>query len=427
MSLPSVSHGLAPVRTVLPNGVAVIAKDTRKTAAVTINVALRAGSIGDPPGLDGATFLLSRVIDRGTTTRSADDIAEALESRGVSLSVGVTRHVFSVSCTCLSADFPEVFAVLSDIIRHPRVPETELRTRKGEVATGLRQDEDNPAVRASDALMAQLYGATHPYGRPAKGTLDTVDRLSPNDLLNVHRAGFVPGATSVVIVGAVSTSHAVEVVHAGLGSWHASQGPAIPLPAPERARSRRRHVISMMNKAQADIAYGFTTMTRHDPDYYAFSLLNNVFGQYALGGRLGDSIRERQGMAYYVYSSFDANVAPGPLVVRAGVSGANVDRAIASIDEEIAVLVREGPTAKEHKESTDYLIGSLPRSLETNAGIAHFLQTAEFFGLGMNHDLELPGLLRAVTFDQIKEVATRYLDPGVATVVVAGPYADTQD
>jgi len=185
-------------------------------------------------------------------------------------------------------------------------------------------------------------------------------------------------------------------------------------------------VIPMMNKAQADIAYGFTSMTRHDPDYYALSLLNNVFGQYALGGRLGDSIRERQGMAYYVYSTFDANVAAGPLVVRAGVSGANVDRAIASIDEEIDMLVREGPTAKEHKESTDYVIGSLPRSLETNAGIAHFLQTSEFFGLGMNHDVELPALLRAVTLDQVREVAARYLDPAVATVVVAGPYADSE-
>src|SRR5262245_3714208 len=187
MSAPTVPGGLAPVRTVLPNGVAVIAKDTRKTAAVTVNVAIRAGAIGDPAGLEGAAFLLSRVIDRGTATRSADAIAEAFESRGVALSVGVTRHLFSVSCTCLSSDFPEVFALLSDILRHPRVPDAELRTRKSEVATSLRQDEDNPAVRATEALMAHLYGATHPYGRPAKGTLSTIDRLSADDLLTIHR------------------------------------------------------------------------------------------------------------------------------------------------------------------------------------------------------------------------------------------------
>ena len=84
----------------------------------------------------------------------------------------------------------------------------------------------------------------------------------------------------------------------------------------------------MMNKAQADIGYGFTTIVRSDPRYYAYTLMNNALGQYGIGGRLGDSIRERQGMAYYVFSSFDANVVEGPLIVRAGVNPANVDRAI---------------------------------------------------------------------------------------------------
>ena len=134
------------------------------------------------------------------------------------------------------------------------------------------------------------------------------------------------------------------------------------------AAARTRVVIPMMNKSQADIAYGFTTITARDPAYYAFWLMNVAFGQYAIGGRLGDSIRERQGMAYYVSSSLDANVAPGPLTIRAGVSPANVDRAVASIDEEIARLVRDGLTAQELDESRRYLIGSIPRALETNGG-----------------------------------------------------------
>src|SRR5204862_6998660 len=127
--------------------------------------------------------------------------------------------------------------------------------------------------------------------------------------------------------------------------------PPVGMPPVPHATNRQRLVVPMMNEAQADIADGFTTITRRDPDYYAFWLMNNVFGQYSLGGRLGDSIRERQGMAYYVSSSLDANVAPGPLVVRAGVSPTNVDRAIASIDEEVAAIVRDGVTAKELDES----------------------------------------------------------------------------
>src|SRR5215212_10926668 len=127
-------------------------------------------------------------------------------------------------------------------------------------------------------------------------------------------------------------------------------------------------------------------------------------------------------MAYYVSSSLDANVAPGPLVVRAGVSPANVDRAVASIDEEIVRMVRDGVTPQELDESRRYLIGSIPRSLETNAAIANFLQIGELFGLGLDYDARLPDLLDAVTQDDVNAAARRALDPDRATVVIAGPY-----
>jgi zinc protease len=161
----------------------------------------------------------------------------------------------------------------------------------------------------------------------------------------------------------------------------------------------------MMNKAQADIAYGFTSVRRSDLDYYAHWLMNNILGQYAIGGRLGDSIRERQGMAYYVFSALDANVIPGPFTIRAGVSPANVDRAVASIDEEVQKMATEGPTDQEMTESKQYLIGSMPRTLETNLGIAMFLQTEEFFGLGLDYDLRVPDLLRAVTREEVNAAA----------------------
>jgi zinc protease len=179
----------------------------------------------------------------------------------------------------------------------------------------------------------------------------------------------------------------------------------------------------MMNKAQADIAYGFTTILRSDPAFYAYSLMNNILGEYSIGGRLGDSIRERQGMAYYVYSALDANVIPGPLLIRAGVNPANVDRTLASIDEEITRMASKGPTEQELAESRQYLIGSMPRRLETNVGIANFLQMVEFFGLGMDYDLRVPDLLARVTRDEVHAAARAVLDPTRAAVVIAGPYA----
>jgi zinc protease len=415
---------LNPVRTRLDNGATLLVKQTTTTPAVAVSLSLRAGSIADPPGLAGMTWLLSRVIDRGTATRSAADIAEELDSRGITLTILVTRHAFSIGCRCLADDFEPVLALLADIVMSPSLPEEEIAVRKGEVITSIRQDEDNPAVRATEALMAQLYPGEHPYGRRTKGSIDVVEQLTRDQLRQLHSEQFAPGALTAVVVGDVEPAHAQEMASRLLGGWRKPLPLPIAVPPVHAATARARIVIPMMNKSQADVAYGFTAITRNDPAYYAFWLMNVAFGQYAIGGRLGDSIRERQGMAYYVSSALDANVAPGPLVIRAGVSPANVDRAVASIDEEVVRLVTDGLTPQELDESRRYLIGSIPRSLETNAAIANFLYTAEFFGLGLDYDVRLPDLLNAVTMDDVNAAARSVLDPDRATVVIAGPYED---
>jgi len=225
------------------------------------------------------------------------------------------------------------------------------------------------------------------------------------------------------MVGDIEPARAIDAAGSAFGPWAAAAPPAFELPEVAPASSRRVRVIPMMNKAQTDIAYGFTSVRRSDPGYYAYWLMNNILGQYAMGGRLGDRIRERQGMAYYVFSALDANVIPGPLTIRAGVSPANVDRAVASIDEELLKLAAEGPAESEMTESTQYLIGSMPRTLETNLGIALYLQTEEFFGLGLDYDLRVPDLLRAVTREDVNAAARRTLVPSRATVVIAGPYS----
>jgi zinc protease len=227
----------------------------------------------------------------------------------------------------------------------------------------------------------------------------------------------------VVVVGDVDSARVLDRTETVFGSWRHSAPPALTIPPVVPSTRRQRLVIPMMNKVQADVAYGFVTIARSDPQYYAFWLMNNILGQYAMGGRLGESIRERQGMAYYATSALDANIAPGPLVVRAGIAAANVDRAIASIDAEVDRMVRDGATEKELNESRTFLVGAIPRALETNAAIANFLQTEELFGLGLDYDAKLPDYLGAVTLDEVNAAARRALDVDRATVVIAGPYS----
>lgn len=414
--------GLAPARARLDNGVSVIAKETRTTPAVTLHANLRAGTVWDPAGLTGLAHFVSRTIDRGTRRRGADDLAEQLDRRGVSLAVTVGRHVLSLTCTCLARDFADVLGLLAEVVREPTFPEVEVETRRAEIVTLIRQDDDSPAAVAGDALMAVLYGDAHPYGRPVKGTLESVARIDAAALRQFHAARCVPSSLSLVIVGDVPPTQAVARARECFGDWRGGERDAEPAPPVPAPAARRVRVLPMRGKAQADLAYGFVSIARADPAYDSHWLLNNILGQYALGGRLGDSIRERQGMAYYVFSSLDASLLPGPLLVRAGVSADNVRRAVASVDAELSRLAADGPTEQELAESKEYLIGSLPRTLETNMGIAAYLQMVELFGLGADYDVRVAGLLRAVTLDQVHAAARRVLDPARAAVVVAGPY-----
>ena len=417
----SVTSGLTPVRDVLPNGTVVIVQETSFSPAVTINMVFQAGSLDEPDHLTGLAWFLARTIDRGTTTRSAEAIAEALDDRGVALKATTNRHVLTLSCTCLAEDFQDVLAVVADVARNPIFPQEEIDKRRAETITAIRQDEDNTGIRAAEALQALLYGPDHPYGRPAKGTIESVERFRRDDLVAHHAGRFAPSALSVVIVGDVTAPAAAADVHRAFENWHVTPMPARALPPVPRHPSRQHRTIELPDKSQSDIAYGFTSISRLDPTYYHHWVMNNILGQFGLGGRLAENIRERQGMAYYAFSAFDPSLGPGPLVIRAGVDPANVERALAAIDAEVGGLGRDGATERELLETKQYLIGSIPRMLETNQSIALFLQTAEFFCLGLDHDRRLSALLQAVTLDDVAAAAASVLHPERACVAVAGP------
>jgi zinc protease len=417
----TVTSGLAPVRQVLENGAVVIVQETAFSPAVTINLAFRAGSLEEPDDLPGLAFFLGRVIDRGTVTRSATDIAEALDDRGVALKVSTNRHVIVLTCTCLAEDFHDVLAVVTDVARNPTFPQEEIEKRRAETITAIRQDQDNTGVRAAEALQRLLYGAEHPYGRPAKGSIEIVERFTRADLAAHHRRRFAAETLSMVIVGHVAAADAAGAARTALAGWDGTPAPGRPVPPVPRHTTRQQIAIEMPEKSQADIAYGFTSISRLDPAYCSHWVMNTVLGQFGLGGRLAENIRERQGMAYYAFSSFDPSLGPGPLVIRAGVDPNNVARTIEAIDAEVGALGRDGATERELQETLQYLVGSIPRMLETNQSIATFLQTAEFFGLGLDYDRQLPSLLRAVTLEDVRAAAASVLRPDRASVAVATP------
>jgi zinc protease len=417
----TLTRGLSARRAVLDNGAVVLAQANPASPVVAIQATFAAGSVDDPERLPGVAYLVRRTIDRGTADRPASAIAEQLDDRGVSLWISAARHTFSIACVCLIEDFEAMTALIADVARTPVFPVEEVDKRRLQAITSLREEQDDPSTVAVDLLHEELYGVRHPYGRPVKGTLGGLENAGRQDLVDYHAAYLVPSALRIAVAGDVSTDRAIDQVARAFGDWRGRSAPAAPVPPPppRHARSIRRH--EMPGKVQTDIAYGFTTIRRLDPRYYAFWMMNNVLGQFGLGGRLADNIRERQGMAYYTYSTLEAGVGEGPLVIRAGVDPANVDRTIEAIDAEVRALGTLGPAPDEVEDTRVSLIGSIPRMLETNEAIADFLVQAELFDLGLDFDRRLPDILRAVTLDDVREAAREVLRPDRAAIVVAGP------
>ena len=221
-------------------------------------------------------------------------------------------------------------------------PEQEVAKRKAECLSAIRQDEDNPSVRAVETLLRDALRRVASVRPPAKGTVESVERITRGDLVAFHAERFRPAALSLAIVGHVDAGHALTRARSSSMAGPACHSMSLRL-RPRRRSSRASGAsIDLPGKSQSEIAYGFTAIRRLDPRYDAYFVMNNILGQFGLGGRLADNIRERQGMAYYAFSSLDPSVGVGPLIVRAGVDPDNVERAIEAIDHEVRAAGPDG-------------------------------------------------------------------------------------
>ena len=177
----------------------------------------------------------------------------------------------------------------------------------------------------------------------------------------------------------------------------------------------------LTGKVQADLALGTRAIVRSHPDYYTLSTANLILGRLGLMGRLGESVRERQGMAYYAYSALETGLAGGFWSARAGVNPANIERTIESILEELRGFLRDGPTAEEFSDAIGNLTGSLPLGLETGDSIARVVADMAFYDLGSDYLRRYRALIRALTPEQLTAAMRRHIDPEQLVVAVARP------
>ena len=290
--------------------------------------------------------------------------------------------------------------------------------------SGLDMRAHDTARMAALTFREQAYPKGHPYGRSVSGYKETISDITRDDLASFYQAGFGPRGMLFVIVGGVKTKQAIAQVEEAFGDWDGPSYSRDPLPAVTAPGKPLLKHVPLAGKTQTDIVLGYPGPARNDPAFLDALLCNTVLGIFGLMGRLGDKIREEQGLAYYSYSQIDGGSGPGPWRVIAGVNPADTEQAVESIRAEIRRIREEPIPAEEFGDSQAFLVGSLPLRLETNEGVAGSIMQMELYDLGLDYLQRYGELINEITPARALAAAQKWLDPDAYILSTAGPPAE---
>ncbi len=408
-------------RVTLSNGITIMVRANDNSPSVVIGGHLSCGSLLDTDAKLGLADFTALGLMRGTTRRTFQQIFNALELAGASLSFSAGTLNTGFSGRSLSEDLPLLLDLLADTLRHPVFPLEEIERLRAQFLTGLAQRAEDTAEMAS-ITFDQIVFDGHPYARPEDGWPETIRAIQRDDLAEFHQRSYGPQGMVIALVGAIDPRIAIEQVGETLGDWVNPGQLKLPsLPALKPLMQSITRNVKIPGKFQADLAVGTSGPQRKDPDFIADALGNSALGQFGLGGRIGDEVREKSGLAYYASSSLEAGVGPGSWSVSAGVNPANVQKALDLICREIALFVEKGITEEELGDNQSNFIGRLPLSLESNSGVVHALLNIERYDLGLDYYRNYPDLVRAVTREDVLTAVRKHLHPDRLAIAVAGP------
>ncbi len=404
-------------REVLPNGIRLLVAERPAIPIVVVRVSIRAGSVFDPPDAGGLANLTADLLTRGTAKRTAPELDRAIEFVGGSLETDAGRDTAAVSLAVLKKDLDLGLDLLAEVLLQPAFPEDELKRKVTDIQAAIRRSEENPESVAGRELARVLYPG-HPYARPTSGTVESVGRLTREQVMRFHRERYRPDATAIAVVGDVTEQGIREALLRRLGGWSA---PATPLPVipmtpakpPVESRKLSREL------TQATVYFGAPAVRQDHPDYFPLLVANYVLGGGS-ASRLYTRVREERGLAYAVYGSILPGRYGAGYVVSLQTRVEAVAEAAQLVKEEMARMGRQPVADRELALAKAYLIGSFPLRLDTSAKVAGLLIGIEENGLGLDYPERFKAEVAKVTAADVQRVAKRYLDPaGFSSVMVS--------
>ena len=298
--------------TQLDNGITLLVYENFAAATVVVETMLRTGALAESHDKAGLSSFTANMLMRGTQKRDFAHIYDALESVGAGLSFSGNRHLTDFSGGGLVEDLDLILNLAAESLCLPTFPIDHVEQVRGETLTSLQMRANDTRQMAALKFQETLYKG-HPYGVSVEGYLETIPQISQDDLRQFHAENYGPEGMILVIVGAVKATDALEKVRATFGGWrNPAQKMVPPVPSAPRPQGLNRTHIPMKDKTQSDIMLGWAGPTRYAEDYLAASMVNTVLGVFGMMGRLGQRVREEQGLAYYASSSMRGGLGPSP-------------------------------------------------------------------------------------------------------------------
>jgi zinc protease len=423
-SAPSALPGPDTItRTVLDNGLVVLVRENHAAPVTVIDGYLPAGAMLDPTDKSGLAAFTASMLTRGSAHYPFDSFNEIVEGVGASLAAGADDHTLSFGATSLSEDYPQMLTVLADMLQRPTFAPEHIQRVRSQKLIRIQEREEDTQELAGLRFYETLY-PDHPYGRATSGYADTVGAITREDLQAFHAQHITPQGGVIVVVGDVESDVALDLIRRSFGDWRGPT-PDRTIPPVRPLTDVQTRTYDLPGKFQSDIYIGSPAVARTHPDFFPIRIANTILGRFAMMGRLGENVREAQGLAYYVYSTQDAGPITGLWYAAAGVNPANVDQAVASIQQEFARLAQEPVDEEELRDTQAYLTGILPLQLETNEGVAGTLLNMEWQGLGLDYLQRYNDLVHQVTVADVQRVARQYLRPDAYALVIAGPQTNS--
>jgi zinc protease len=405
----------------LKNGVEVILSEVHDLPLVELHLVVKTGGGANPPGEAGLADLTANMMDEGTRTRSALDIAEQIGDLGAILATTASWDASFVSLSTISRNLEAGMAIWADVIVHPAFSDKELARVRDNLVTAVARRKDSPPTVASLALARLIFGEHHPYGWPQTGVEESLKKLSAADVKRFYSTYYRPGNATIIAAGDITQNDLKKNLEVALRDWRPGRAPAVKMPTVATIEKKKIVLIDKPGAPQSSIRVGFLGVRRADPDYFPIVLMNQIFGGSFY--RLDMNLRERQQWTYGARSAFDMRRTPGPASAGGEFVAAHTADAVAEILKEMRIMATSEVTDEELARAKDNFTKAFPARFATRGSTAALLGELTVYGLPDSFPANYAKNIQAVTKTDVRRVAQKFLLNDKLVIVVVGDRA----